>query len=148
VSKADEPPERAAPMSVEEFHAWQAGEPNLHELIEGRAVRLSPGCQASRRFMRAARVANGTMGQAAATAWLATPHDALGGRPPQDVLAEGWRGLAEVLRLLPAENWEHPGWRLGPAHRSPASVMAEAGLRAEAEEKRPRSQVGGEIEHD
>ena len=64
-------------MSVEEFHAWQAGEPDLHEQIEGRAVRLSPGRQVSRRFMRAAWVANGTMGQEAATAWLATPQSKL-----------------------------------------------------------------------
>lgn len=87
-------------MNTDEFHQWQRGEPDLHELIDGEPVRLSDEKQMTRRIFRVLAVAAKAYGnKEAGRDWLEAEQAELGAKPV-DLAAEGWEGVLSCLRFL------------------------------------------------
>lgn len=116
-------------MNVDEFHQWQRGEPDLHELIDGEPVRLADEKQITRRIFRVLAVAAKAYGsKKAAREWLESEQAELGAKPI-DLAAEGWEGVLRCLRFLaaavPGSTDYAPSkapFRIGPAQ----DLLAEA----------------------
>ncbi|SDB74559.1 hypothetical protein [Belnapia rosea] len=89
-------------MNVEEFQQWQRGEPDLHELMDGKPIRLADEKQVTRRIFRVLAVAaNAYRSKEAGRKWLEAEQPELGAKPI-DLAAEGWEGVLSCLRFLAA----------------------------------------------
>ena len=94
------PPVPAGGMTVDEFLAWQANEPDSYELVDGVPVRMPDDAQGGRRIGRAFAAAELALGSRRAGDWAMKPVEEFGGRRPALVAAESWQGLVTVLEVL------------------------------------------------